>query len=277
MASAGNLVVKIISDQSEFVSNMRDAGTHLDEFGNVVKNSGDHLHKFNINAFMSRGNLRLLGEAAGVSLGPIHHMIEAIKSVGPVYGGILAAGFVLHAAFEDQKKDLEDVRKGWVDYGHSIDKTMHLIGVGPKLTPHGEEVKKSMEEEGAAATKLRKEIVEINESRAKIAKGFATSGVVGGIFGYLSSPGWFTALHTTTDRMEQMQGHLRQSALLKKELEHPMGETGGGLTHGTASIGSRAAGVYAIEHSATTQIGLLQQINSGIQQLVGKPVPNGVR
>ena len=231
MANAGVLTVKITTEQAQFSRGVLEAKNSLGGFGDTVKSGGKHMEGFNMHTLTSRGNLRLLGEAAGATLTPLHYMVGALTSLGAVGVGI-AGAFLVKEEIDLETERLKKLATGWKEVGESHDRTFKLMGFERKLSPHAEDAKKAMAETSATIRDLQNQI------------NFPS------FWEKLNLPiGADARARHFTQQYRQIKeltvDLVRQQNELNKAMNAPMSYG----AHGS-SIGGLAAQAYAAEHSA---------------------------
>ena len=263
MANAGTLTVTLTSNQSQFVSGIKEAHGTLQKFGNDgVKQTGGTLLKFNASALESRKNIKLLAEAAGTATGPLIRMVEGFSlAPGPI-GLAIAAFFALKEVMELNAEASAEASKKQDEYVESINKANELLGRRPQYIGAAAEVNKSLDDQ-YEMLKVARDVNIIWEAIA------ATMG------GTAKSVADFEAERAKNVQVinERINALLKERTRLAKEGEIKIGKPkpehhGGGMeTHFQAAIGGLAAGVFETEHAANPQLNVLKSIDNGIKTI----------
>jgi hypothetical protein len=156
MASAGNLVVTLTSDQSQFIAGMSSAGSHLDKFGNTITTNTGHMQKFSLHTLASRGNLRLFSETTGIATGNIHHLIGVMGIGGPIIAGLAAGILAVKASLEADAEAAKKAKEEQSKYFDIIFKISELKSGRLPLTEEMKEAIKRSDELGNKIIELQK-------------------------------------------------------------------------------------------------------------------------
>jgi len=250
VADAGRLELLLTADQSEFTSGMQKAGNTVNWFGDAAKKSGAGMDKFNASLLMSRNNLHLIGEAAGVSLGAVHHVFAAFESgLGPIaifVGTLLAA----KSAFEAGTEAINA-------YATGLNKTTDAI-------------------RSNSLENMKKRLAEVN---TELIKGKSTwedyANAAIGVAGPIPGMGYILQKlgvipEIGKERLEEAES---QKSLLEKAIltsnKQPAGAGGHGPGH--AAIGAIAGGALQAQHSQ--EVVVLYKILDAVNRNNNNPLP----